>query len=217
MRTRKAAMSEQFLEHALATLGLRRKLSRASLRYSARSRPFGASAKLYRNGSIKLVLSASWVEIAQEIKLGLALTLLCRLLKLDLPKHNSIALYHSFIQKLGAVGDVEPTVPELAALFDQLNRQHFFGFLDRPRLIWAELGKRCLGRYDFVTNTIALSPALRRDPKKLAAVLYHEMLHKKHGFRVSRRRLRYHTAAFRADERAFEGCSWPRREGGLHR
>ncbi len=111
---------------------------------------------------------------------------------------------------------------DLAALFDQINRQYFHGELEQPRLVWsARSSTRRLGTYQPDADTISISRRLDRNdvPALLVEyVLYHEMLHKKLGLKEVNGRRYAHTATFRKLERQFEG--WEEAESimkGLHK
>jgi hypothetical protein len=105
--------------------------------------------------------------------------------------------------------------PDIQARYQALNRA-YFGGAQRPVMIaWASRrARRRLGAYDPATDTITLSPTLARGdvpPVLLDFVLYHEMLHRQLGVRMSRGRRRAHTAEFRRAERRFEGYAEARR------
>ena len=96
----------------------------------------------------------------------------------------------------------------LVASFDRVNEKYFGQAMKRPRLDWSRrLSSRVFGHYEFVGDTIVLNTLLSEDGVPawvLDFVMYHELLHKKHGLRWSGTRAMAHTAAFRADERRFE-------------
>jgi hypothetical protein len=96
---------------------------------------------------------------------------------------------------------------DLDEIFARVDAEMFGGALERPRLTWGTSATRTrFGAYDRVCDLVTLSPVLD-DPSLPACVpafvLYHELLHKKHGFaRAGSRRLA-HTEAFMDDERRF--------------
>lgn len=98
-------------------------------------------------------------------------------------------------------------VYDLSALFDDLNARFFNQALPKPTLSWtARPQYRTLGAYDFHWHIIRISRALndkRVPPFVIEFVLYHEMLHIKHGAHRANNRLISHTQAFRADEKQF--------------
>ena len=95
----------------------------------------------------------------------------------------------------------------LEEVFDVLNERFFHGLLGRPQLTWSEHNaKRLLGHYDAAHNTIVVSLVFDRPSSPRYAIeylLYHEMLHLKHPVSVRGTRRCVHSAAFKADERAF--------------
>jgi len=96
---------------------------------------------------------------------------------------------------------------DLDVLFARVSEELFGGALERPNLTWGASATRSrFGSYDRVRDLVTLSPALDdpRLPECVPAfVLFHELLHKKHGFaRAGSRRLA-HTEEFMEDERRF--------------
>lgn len=98
---------------------------------------------------------------------------------------------------------------DLEKLFHQLNQQYFAGRLPRPALTWSQRRtRRTFGHYDAAHQTIVISRTLddARVPELVVAyVLYHEMLHIKHGVTHVNGRRCVHTPAFQEDERRFAG------------
>ena len=104
--------------------------------------------------------------------------------------------------------DSKGTVWDLDVLFDKLNAEFFGGSLSRPGLHWEPCTCRIrrLGRYDFVRDVVVLNPLLddARLPEYVPTfVLFHELLHKKHGFAISGARRLMHTPQFQEDERQY--------------
>jgi len=99
---------------------------------------------------------------------------------------------------------------DLGTLFERVNREMFDSALGRPRLHWAaRISKSRFGSYDRVRDVVCMNPVLDdpRVPEFVTAyVLYHELLHKSHGFRLAGTRRMAHTREFAADERRFPGC-----------
>ena len=93
---------------------------------------------------------------------------------------------------------------DLDDLFDGLNRTYFRSRLARPKLHWKPSPSRSLfGTYTEWLDLVAINallddPALPRCVPE--AVLYHELLHKKHGAVLDKGRRNWHTPAFRSDE-----------------
>ncbi len=99
-------------------------------------------------------------------------------------------------------------VHDLAESFERVNRRYFHGKMERPRLHWNRaltVGK--MGHYHYVHDTVMLSLTL--DQPEVPSfvvdyVMYHELLHKKHGVRRINGRRYAHTPEFRMEERRFE-------------
>jgi hypothetical protein len=96
---------------------------------------------------------------------------------------------------------------DLNEIFSRVNDGYFGGLMPKPVLTWNRtLTARKFGHYQPGRDTIMISITLD-DPEvpafALDFVMYHELLHKKHGsLTVNGRRLS-HSPAFRADERQF--------------
>ena len=93
--------------------------------------------------------------------------------------------------------------------FDRVNTAYFAGNLAKPRLRWNRvLTARTFGHFNFSRNTMMLSVSLD-DPavpeSVVDYVMYHELLHKKHGVKLVNGRRLAHTSAFRKDEQSFKG------------
>ena len=91
--------------------------------------------------------------------------------------------------------------------FDRVNGSYFAGQMPRPNLVWNRtLTTRKFGHYQPARDTLMVSITL--DTPRVPAyvidfVMYHELLHKKHGVRAVNGRRRVHSAVFRADEQRF--------------
>ena len=98
-------------------------------------------------------------------------------------------------------------VHNLRDSFARVNAAYFGGSLAEPRLVWnGALTGRKFGHYRSSTDTLMLSLTL--DASEVPSwvvdfVMYHELLHKKHGVSVVQGRRLAHTPAFRAEERRF--------------
>jgi hypothetical protein len=100
---------------------------------------------------------------------------------------------------------------DLGAGFDRVNAAYFAGEMLRPRLSWSRQITSCkFGRYDALRDALMISATL--DSAEVPAfvvdfVVYHELLHKKHGIQWQSGRRTVHTPAFRAEERCFHKCA----------
>jgi hypothetical protein len=119
--------------------------------------------------------------------------------------------YQALQSRLEDSGDTEGRTQgrchDLAAAFARVNAAFFAAGLERPRLIWSRrLTRRKFGHYDATRDTVMVGSSLD-DPEVpvyvVEFVLYHELLHKKHGITWHNGRARVHTPAFRREERRF--------------
>ena len=97
----------------------------------------------------------------------------------------------------------------LEDIFEQLNREYFFGLMARPQLGWSRVASRTmLGHFDPSHNAIILSRILddiRIPPVLVEYVMFHEMLHLRHPVEHKGSRRRVHTREFREAEKQFRG------------
>jgi hypothetical protein len=98
---------------------------------------------------------------------------------------------------------------DLAESFDRVNARYFAGAMARPRLTWSRsMTRRKFGHYDHVRDWVMVSSTLDQPTVPAFVVdylMYHELLHKKHGIRWVNGRGYAHTRAFYTDEAKFEG------------
>jgi len=96
---------------------------------------------------------------------------------------------------------------DLNEIFARVNAAYFGGLMPKPTLTWNRtLTARKFGHYQPGRDTIMISITL--DDHEVPAfaldfVMYHELLHKKHGSMTVNGRRLSHSQAFRADERRF--------------
>lgn len=111
----------------------------------------------------------------------------------------------------GVVEQPKGVCHDLDAAFRRVDTAYFRGTVARPRLAWSRsFTHRKFGHYDPVGDTVMVSSSLdRADVPALAVdfVVYHELLHKKHGVRWENGRARVHTPGFKAEERRFRGMA----------
>ncbi len=106
-----------------------------------------------------------------------------------------------------------PTLParghvhNLDESFARVNAAYFHGQFSKPTLVWNRtLTARKFGHYQLSRDTVMISVSL--DDARVPAyvvdfVMYHELLHKKHGVMIVNGRRLSHSPAFREDERRF--------------
>ncbi|MGE0129608.1 MAG: hypothetical protein AB7U82_16135 [Blastocatellales bacterium] len=98
---------------------------------------------------------------------------------------------------------------DLDESFARVNAVYFNNQMPKPRLVWNRtLTARKFGHYQPGRDTIMISITLDAPgvpDHVLDFVMYHELLHKKHGSMIVNGRRLAHSPAFRADERQFAG------------
>lgn len=100
-------------------------------------------------------------------------------------------------------------VHNLDQSFERVNAAYFGGHIPKPRLRWNHvLTARKFGHYESARDTVMLSVSLD-DPSVpqllVDYVMYHELLHKRHGVKLVNGRRMAHTATFRKADQNFKG------------
>lgn len=109
--------------------------------------------------------------------------------------------------------DTEGRYHDLREIFDELNERYFDGSIE-ARITWGRRSKRArsrekidLGQYVFDDKLIRIHPVLDAEDVPrffVESVVFHEMLHEKHGPALVDGRREDHPPAFRRDETRFE-------------
>jgi hypothetical protein len=175
------------------------------VKYSGKFKPFNARVQLSRFTQLQFRLSKEWKTTDNEIVKGLVQVLFFRLFggKKLKPTFN-MNLYHSFLKKLPDVTEKVVQDLALADSFARVNQRFFHGFMESPSIKWGQQSTTTLAHYDLHTDTIVMSTVFKQAPQHLMDyVMYHEMLHKKHQFTTNGKTARFHTTAFRNDEKKF--------------
>jgi hypothetical protein len=107
----------------------------------------------------------------------------------------------------GVVDNAKGQHHDLAASFDRVNAHYFNPPLARPKLTWSKaLTRRKFGHFDHVRDQLLVSRTLDHPAVPQFVVdylMFHELLHKKHGIRWVNGRGHAHTRAFYDDEGRF--------------
>lgn len=173
------------------------------VRYSGRFRSFNANVHLNRfTRTITFNLSRKWRGVSEDIIIGLLQSLMLRLFRKKGSSLN-IDLYHNFIRNVHIAVPKNRFHPVLEESFNRVNRLFFDGFVDKPNLVVGRGSLRTVGRYDYGSDSITISPVVLDYVDLLDYVMYHELLHKKHKFRSGSNRTFHHTNAFRRREKAY--------------
>lgn len=105
---------------------------------------------------------------------------------------------------------------DLEASFARVNAAYFGNQMARPTLVWNRtLTARKFAHYQPSRDSVMVSVTLDDpsvSPSLLDYVMYHELLHKKHGSPLVNGRRQAHTPAFRADERLYVGYAEAERQ-----
>lgn len=185
-------------------------IPRLSLRYSGKFSDYNGNVSMVgirgRRGEyseLKFSLSKKFFDVDEDIQIGMIQHLLNKVYKTNVCSLEQ-DLYENFIKHLTRYADRRESDSSLVKLFNELNEEYFFGTMDQPNLVFGQDSVRTLGHYNYAKDLVTISKILRDDVELMRFVLYHELLHKKHGFKKSKTgRSQYHTTAFRKDERAY--------------
>ncbi len=185
------------------------------VKFTSQFNDYNANIRL-SNNQIELRLCRKWNQIDKEIVLGLVQSLLLKILKKDhltnnvIQKHESINidLYNNFVKNLHIAAPKNNIDQILLESFNKVNDAYFFGQIECPNLIWGSDSIRKLGSYDYKSDTITISEALRNAEKEmLDYIVYHEMLHKKFKFSSKGTKNRFHSREFKEAEKKFDNSA----------
>lgn len=175
-----------------------------------------------RGGVIYIRVSDTFVHAPEEVLLSLGRILLAKL-KRKRVDHTDRRVYTNYVQseELQHIAEkvlvnrrrkvrIVRGMRDLGKSFERVNARYFGGKMGKPLLTWStKRARRTLGKYDVERDIVSISPILdsQKIPEEfLDFIMYHELLHKKHGIKQGDNggRRRIHTAAFKRDERKFE-------------
>ena len=173
-----------------------------------------------RNGRIYMRISDVFSDAPQDVLLSVGRILLAKLNKNQVTRKDRI-IYNQYVtnEKLQEkaskliltrrkrVKIIKGRYRDLDKSFERVNREYFDSAMDKPVLTWSmKRAKRTLGRYDPERDIVFISRMLdsTKVPEELLDfIMYHELLHKKHGIKREGRRRRIHTPQFKDDEKKF--------------
>jgi len=182
------------------------------LNYSNKFRSHGGKIQINTlQRTLSCTVSARWKDVTESIQMGFLQALIAKLNKTK-KKTLEIDLYHQYMHQLSTYAPKQTFDPLISEAFNEVNTHYFGGSIEKPNLVWRK-SKNPLGTYEYATDTVSISRHLASDKELLQYVLYHELLHKKHGYKTRGTRMCSHDAAFRADEHKFE--NWQQLEKRL--
>lgn len=146
-------------------------------------------------------VSNKWKHVTDSIQTGFLQSLIAKLNKTK-QKTTEMELYHAYIHALSKHAPKYNFDPVLSEAFDTLNEHYFNNMMEKPNLTYRN-STRLLGTYEYSTDTITISQVLLQNKELLHYVLYHEMLHKHHGYKQQGLRTCSHNTQFRNDEHKF--------------
>lgn len=172
------------------------------LEYNRRLAEFNANIRLSRN-IIEVNLNLQWKDIDNEIKIGLIQQLLLKIFKKRISTPNT-ELYTNFIKNVDTLATKTKSDPRLTFSFQKVNEMFFSNCLEQANLRWGQKSFRKLASYNFHTDTITIS-TLFFDAREevLNYLMYHELLHKHHKFKMKNGRSAYHTQEFKNAEKLY--------------
>lgn len=172
-----------------------------SLEYTGRLKSYGGNVT-YLGNKMHFKLNKKWLEIDEDIVIGLIQELICKVKK-DRRRTFNMDLYNSFIKNVHIAIPKDKVEPQLKGSFDRVNEKYFLGIVEMPNLVFGQSSLATLGHYDFKTDKITISQIFREREDLMDFIMYHEMLHKLHKFKAGLK-TRYHSSKFRNAERSFQ-------------
>ncbi|HOI18851.1 MAG TPA: hypothetical protein PLX15_03230 [Candidatus Woesearchaeota archaeon] len=175
------------------------------VKYSAKFKGYNSRIILNKSMSkIEFRLSKSFNGVDEDICLGLYQTLIARLFKKKVLTLR-MEIFERFIKNIHSNYIIENSFSDLKLKdsFSRVNERFFNGSMSIRRVCFGKQSYQTLGKYDFNSDEITVSAILKNEECELIDfIMYHEMLHKKHGFGNFLKRS-YHNRQFRDDEKKF--------------
>ncbi len=173
-----------------------------------------------RKKGIYIRVSDLFTDAPEDVLLALGRILLAKLNRNPVSKRDR-TVYNQYItseplqkkashilpQRKRKVKIIKGHYRDLHKSFRRVNTEYFGGAMDKPVLTWSvKQAKRTLGRYDPERDVVVISRIL--DSPKISEefldfIMYHELLHKKHGIKLRGKRRQIHTPQFKEDEKKF--------------
>lgn len=186
------------IERAKEELGIRDGRE-THLEYSGRFTPYNGNVRMSRY-ELTVRLAKEWRTKDDDVQLGIIEHLLAKLFRVK-GKTSRMQLYQDFLLYIGRESEKEVEDARLMASFERVNKKYFNGVMELPSIKWGRGSFARLGFYHYASDSVTLSPVLLEDQRMLDYVMYHELLHKKHGLTKGGHA---HTKAFKADEAKYE-------------
>ncbi|MCF7866363.1 hypothetical protein K9M18_02940, partial [Candidatus Woesearchaeota archaeon] len=153
------------------------------INYSGKFKSLNANVK-YDINRIIFSLSKDWMEYSDDLRKGLIQHLFLKVYpRRRYNKPLALDLYEKFTENLGKYTKVEESDSELVESFDRMNYEYFDGEMEIPNLRWGGKAFTKLGHYEYASNLVVISDIFRNEKELLDYIMYHELLHKKHGYR----------------------------------
>lgn len=198
-------MSE-LLQQAFRGLYPKREMPELEISYSGRFKEYNANVQIKKNAwsTKKLIfnLSKKFLDTSEDMQIGIIQHLLNKVYKTKV-KSMEQDIYNNFLKHLSTYSTRIKSDPYLITVYNELNEEYFDGLLDQPNLVFGQESLTVLGHYSYPSDKVTISTALKEDDHLLKFVLYHELLHKKHGFKKVGSKTMYHTREFKLDEKKF--------------
>jgi hypothetical protein len=175
------------------------------IKFSGKFKGFNANVR-YSQRQIIFSLGRDWLELSDDMKKGIIQHLFVKVYKdKNFKKTMEMDLYEKFVSNLGKYAHIDESDEELAESFDRINKEYFEDMLEKPNLVWGQDSFRKLGHYEYATNTIMISNIFKGEPEFIDYIMYHEMLHKKQGRKITHTgRSIHHDSKFKAEEAKFK-------------
>ena len=176
---------------------------RINIKYSGRFKDLNANVT-YTSREVVFNLSKKWLEFSEELRIGLIQSLAVRIYKLR-SQTLEMDLYEKFIKNLPKFAKIDKSDELLEDSFKRMNKIYFDENLTRPNLVWGADAFTKLGHYEHQTDTVLISNIFKDNLELLDYIMFHELLHKKHGLKKTKSgRSIHHSKEFKLEEAGFE-------------
>ncbi|MGE0793051.1 MAG: SprT-like domain-containing protein [Candidatus Woesearchaeota archaeon] len=206
-------LKQDILTKAFQELYPNKEVPKLNLEYSNRFSDYNGNVKFEKLGrlilSLTFSLSKKFKDCEDEIKIGIIQELMNKVYKTKIQTFNQ-DLYKKFTKHLGNYAIKGESNKFLKELFEEINLEYFSGLMEQPTMIFGQKSYRSLGHYNYNKDLVTISSIFLdenneiKDINLVKYVLYHELLHKKHKFKVVNNQNRHHTGEFKKDEKKYQ-------------
>jgi len=182
--------------------------------YNRRLGDYNANISL-RGDLLTVKYNLHWKNIDSSIRIGLIQSLLLKIFskrgdggRKAVASEFYLELYDEFSKRIpeiaSSVVDTSSNCSFLKGSFSRVNSQFFADLVDEPKMVWGSAAVRKLASYNYHNDTVTVSSVFKdASYDVLDLLMYHEILHKVHGFKCVGGRVHSHTPEFKRAEKLY--------------